>query len=257
MHMVIPEIGVVGSSGIVGAGIPIATGLGLASDVKQSGQVIACFFGDGASNTGTFHEAVNLAAAWKLPVVFVCENNLYGISVPFKKVSLIENVADRACGYGIPGVIVDGMDVIAVYKAAQQAVKRAREGKGPTLLECKTYRFRGHFEGDPKRGGTYRSENEMKKWEEKGKTEKAEELLEKAEEVVPETPVVIAMTEKPKGVSYSQKWMAEVIDIDKVPREYLIPNMQALNGIAQSTKGTIQIPGVKFLSEKILSSRAG
>lgn len=177
MHMVIPEIGVVGSSGIVGAGIPIATGLGLASDVKQSGQVIACFFGDGASNTGTFHEAINLAAAWKLPVIFVCENNLYGISVPFKKVSLIENVADRACGYGIPGVIVDGMDVIAVYKAAQQAVKRAREGKGPTLLECKTYRFRGHFEGDPKRGCTYRSENEMKKWEEKGPIKNLKRIL--------------------------------------------------------------------------------
>jgi len=177
MHMVIPEIGVVGSSGIVGAGIPIATGLGLASDVKQSGQVVACFFGDGASNTGTFHEAVNMAAAWKLPVIFVCENNLYGISVPFKKVSLIENVADRACGYGIPGVIVDGMDVIAVYKAAHQAVNRAREGKGPTLLECKTYRFRGHFEGDPKRGCTYRSENELKNWEEKGPIKNLKTIL--------------------------------------------------------------------------------
>jgi len=167
MHMVIPEIGVMCSSGIVGAGIPIATGLGLAIDVKQTDQVVACFFGDGASNTGTFHEGINMAAAWKLPVIFVCENNLYAISVPFKKVALIKNVADRAVAYGIPGVVVDGMDVIAVYKAVKKAVKRAREGKGPTLIECKTYRFRGHYEGDPKKGATYRSEAEMSDWEKK------------------------------------------------------------------------------------------
>jgi pyruvate dehydrogenase E1 component alpha subunit len=108
-----------------------------------------------------------MAAAWKLPVIFVCENNLYAISVPFKKVMMIENVADRAVAYGMPGVIVDGMDVIAVYKAAQEAVSRAREGKGPTLIECKTYRFRGHYEGDPKKGATYRSEIEMSDWEKK------------------------------------------------------------------------------------------
>lgn len=167
MHMVIPEVGVMGSSGIVGAGIPVATGLGLAIDVKQTDQVVICFFGDGASNTGTFHEGINMAAAWKLPVIFVCENNLYAISVPFKKVMMIENVADRAVAYGMPGVIVDGMDVIAVYKAAQEAVSRAREGKGPTLIECKTYRFRGHYEGDPKKGATYRSEIEMSDWEKK------------------------------------------------------------------------------------------
>ena len=167
MHMVIPEIGVICSSGIVGAGIPIATGLGLAIDVKQTDQVVACFFGDGASNTGTFHEGINMAAAWKLPVIFVCENNLYAISVPFKKVTLVKNVADRAVAYGIPSVVVDGMDVIMVYKAVQEAVRRSREGEGPTLIECKTYRFRGHYEGDPKKGGTYRSEAEMLDWEKK------------------------------------------------------------------------------------------
>ena len=167
MHMVVPEIGVMGSSGIVGAGIPIAAGLGLAIELKQTNQVAICFFGDGASNTGTFHEGINLAAVWKLPVIFVCENNLYAISVPIHRSTSVKNVADRAVAYGIPGVVVDGMDVTAVYKAVQRAVSRAREGKGPTLVECKTYRFRGHYEGDPKKGGTYRSGDEMLEWEKK------------------------------------------------------------------------------------------
>lgn len=167
MHICVPEIGLMGCSGIVGSGIPIATGLGLAIDLKRTDQVIVCFFGDGASNTGTFHEGINLAAIWKLPVIFVCENNLYAISVPMHKSTSVKNIADRAVTYGIPGDVVDGMDVIAVYKALKKAVKRAREGKGPTLLECKTYRFRGHHEGDPKRGGVYRSKAEMQEWEKK------------------------------------------------------------------------------------------
>jgi pyruvate dehydrogenase E1 component alpha subunit len=165
MHMIAPEIGVIGSSGIVGAGIPIAAGLGLATDVKKTKRVVACFFGDGASNTGTFHEGLNLSAVWKLPVVFVCENNLYAISVPMRKSTAVENVADRAVAYGMRGIIVDGMDVIAVHKAAREAVQRARSGGGPSLIECKTYRFRGHFEGDPKGGGVYRSEEEMVEWQ--------------------------------------------------------------------------------------------
>jgi len=167
MHIIAPEIGVMGSSGIVGAGIPIASGLGLAIDVKKTKRVVACFFGDGASNTGSFHEGLNLAAAWKLPVIFVCENNLYAISVPMKKSTPVENVADRAVAYGMLGVVVDGMDVIAVHKATREATERARSGDGPTLIECKTYRFRGHFEGDPKGGGVYRSEAEMAEWQKK------------------------------------------------------------------------------------------
>jgi pyruvate dehydrogenase E1 component alpha subunit len=167
MHIIAPEIGVMGSSGIVGAGIPIAAGLGLAANVKKTRKVVACFFGDGASNTGTFHEGLNLAAVWKLPIVFICENNLYAISVPMRKSTPVENVADRAVAYGIPGVIVDGMDVIAVHRMTREAVERARSGKGPTLIECKTYRFRGHFEGDPKGGGVYRSEAEMAEWQNK------------------------------------------------------------------------------------------
>jgi len=167
MHMIAPEIGVMGSSGIVGAGIPIATGLGLAIDLQRADQVVVCFFGDGATNTGTFHEGLNLTAVWKLPVVFICENNLYAISMPLPRATLVQNIADRGVAYGIPSVTVDGMDVIATYNAAQEAVKRAREGKGPTLIECKTYRYRGHFEGDPKRGTTYRSETEILEWEKK------------------------------------------------------------------------------------------
>jgi pyruvate dehydrogenase E1 component alpha subunit len=167
MHIIAPEIGVMGCSGIVGAGIPAAAGLGLASDVKKTKKVVVSFFGDGASNTGIFHEGLNLAAVWKLPVVFVCENNLYAISVPMRKSTLIKDVADRGVAYGIPSVIVDGMDVIAVHKAAREAVERARTGGGPTLMECKTYRFRGHFEGDPKGGGIYRTELEMTEWQNK------------------------------------------------------------------------------------------
>jgi len=167
MHMCVPEIGIVGCSGIAGAGIPIAAGVGLSIQVRRTNQVCICLFGDGAANTGAFHEGINLAAVWKLPVVFICENNAYAISVPVSKSTPVNNIADRAVGYGIPGVVVDGMDVLAVYEAVENAVKRARAGEGPTLIECKTYRFKGHFEGDPKRGATYRPEEEVKEWEER------------------------------------------------------------------------------------------
>lgn len=144
MHIADVNVGVLGTSGIVGAGIPLATGVGLSIKLKGSEQVCVSFFGDAASNTGAFHEAINLAAVWKLPVVFICENNLYGITVSAAESTSVKDIADRSKGYGIPGVIVDGMDVIAVYEAASEAIKRAREGLGPTLIECKTYRYRGH-----------------------------------------------------------------------------------------------------------------
>lgn len=165
MHICDFDIGIVGATGIVGSGIPIAAGVGLSIQSRGTDQVCVSFFGDGASNTGAFHEGMNLAAAWKLPVIFVCENNLYAISVPASKSTSAKNVADRGVAYGIPGVVVDGMDVIAVYEVVGEAVKRARSGMGPTLVECKTYRFRGHHEGDPKRGLTYRTEEELKSWE--------------------------------------------------------------------------------------------
>jgi len=147
MHIADLDIGMLGAAGIVGSGIPIATGAALSAQMRGTDQVAICFFGDGASNIGRFHEGVNMASVWHLPVVFVCENNLWAVSVPTSISLNIPNVADRAAGYGIPGVVVDGMDVMAVYEAAGEAVNRARKGQGPTLIEAKTYRFRGHSEG--------------------------------------------------------------------------------------------------------------
>lgn len=161
MHIADPDIGMLGAMGIVGSGIPIATGVGLSAQMRGTGQVTICFFGDGASNIGRFHEGINLAAVWCLPVVFICENNLWAVSVPTSCSLKIRDIADRAVAYGIPGVSVDGQDVMAVYEVAGEAVARARRGEGPTLIEAKTYRFRGHFEGD---SGTYRPKEEIEVW---------------------------------------------------------------------------------------------
>ena len=161
MHIADLDIGMLGAAGIVGSGIPIATGAGLSAKMRGTDQVTLCFFGDGASNLGRFHEGINLGAVWKLPVIYICENNLWAVSVPTSCSLAISNIADRAIGYGIPGIVVDGMDVMAVYEAAGEAVARARRGEGPSLIEAKTYRFRGHFEGD---SGTYRPKEEIEEW---------------------------------------------------------------------------------------------
>jgi len=161
MHIADFSVGILGATGVVGAGIPIAAGAGLSIKLRGTDQVVACFFGDGASNQGTFHEGINMAAIWKLPVLFVCENNLYAMGTRQSKVMLIENIADRAVAYGIPGVTVDGNDVLAVYEAARQAVERAKKGEGPTLIECKTYRHKGHSRFDP---ATYRPKEEVEFW---------------------------------------------------------------------------------------------
>lgn len=149
MHIADTSIGILGATGIVGAGIPIAVGAGLSIKLRGSKQVVVSFFGDGANNQGTFHEALNLASIWKLPVIFVCENNQYGVSLHVSKSTASKNIADRAAAYNMPGVVVDGNDILAVDRASHEAVGRAREGGGPTLIECKTCRWRGHFEGDP------------------------------------------------------------------------------------------------------------
>lgn len=164
MHIADIDIGVIGANGIVGAGIPIAVGAALA--IKKSGtkQVCICFFGDGANNRGTFHEGLNMASIWKLPVVFVLENNLYAETTPVSYHTSISNISDRAGSYGIPGITVDGNDVLAVYEAVSAAVAGARSGGGPSLVECKTYRLHGHFEGDPQR---YKPEGEVSAWWEK------------------------------------------------------------------------------------------
>jgi len=161
MHIADFSVGMLGATAVVGAGIPIATGAGLSIKLRGTDQTAICFFGDGASNQGTFHEGINLAAIWHLPVVFVCENNLYAMGTRQTRVMLIDNIADRAAGYGIPGVVVDGNDVLAVYEAARVAVERARQGGGPTLMECKTYRLRGHSRFDP---AAYRPKDEVIEW---------------------------------------------------------------------------------------------
>ncbi|MDI6846876.1 MAG: pyruvate dehydrogenase (acetyl-transferring) E1 component subunit alpha [Candidatus Bathyarchaeia archaeon] len=161
MHIADFSIGMLGATAVVGAGIPIAVGAGLSIKLRDTDQVAACFFGEGASNQGTFHESINMAAIWKLPVIFVCENNLYAMGTRQSRVMAIKNVADRATAYGIPGEVVDGNDVLAVYEAAQKAVERARKGEGPTLIECKTYRHKGHSRIDLAK---YRPKEEVEEW---------------------------------------------------------------------------------------------
>lgn len=164
MHMTDASIGLLGANAIVGAQLPIAVGAALTSQVKGLGSVAVTFFGDGAANIGAFHEALNMAAIWKLPVVFCCENNLYGEYSPMASTTPVSDIAVRAQSYGIPGVVVDGQDVEAVYDAAKTAIDRARSGDGPTLLELKTYRYRGHSRTDT---GPYRPEGELDAWMER------------------------------------------------------------------------------------------
>jgi len=161
MHIADFTKGNLGANAIVGGGIPIATGGGLAIKMQKRKNVSVSFFGDGASNQGTFHESLNLASVWKLPVIFVCENNQFGMTTPTSQSTSVKNIADRAVGYGIPGEVVDGNDVIAIYDAFAKAKERALSGQGPTLLECKTYRWRGHWTGDPE---VYRSREEVEDW---------------------------------------------------------------------------------------------
>jgi len=164
MHIVDLSVGLLGCTGIVGSLIPVATGAGLSIKLKGTDQSVACFLGDSAINTGAFHEAMNLASLWKLPVIFICENNLYGLSTSVSRSTSTKEFLHRAAAYDMPGVTVDGMDVFAVYDTVRRAVQRARRGKGPTFVECRAYRFRGHMEGDPKEGLTYRTEREVAAW---------------------------------------------------------------------------------------------
>jgi pyruvate dehydrogenase E1 component alpha subunit len=163
MHISNLDIGILGANGIVAGGPPIAMGAAFSNKYRGTDQVAATFFGDGASNEGAFHEAANMAALYKLPCLFVCENNGFGEYTSQKRHQAIRDVADRAAGYGMPGVIVDGMDVIAVYEAAGEAIDRARRGEGPTLLECKTYRYYDHV-GVRGMGIAYRSDEEVEEW---------------------------------------------------------------------------------------------
>ena len=162
MHLFSKEHGLLGTNGIVGYGLHLAAGAAFTAKYQGTSQVAVAFFGDGAANLGSFHEIVNLAAIWELPVVFVCENNLYATELSFLKATAGQSVAARAAGYAIPGVQVDGQDVLAVYEAAGSAIDRARSGGGPSLIECRTYRYVGHHEGDP--GTDYRTQEEIDEW---------------------------------------------------------------------------------------------
>jgi len=164
-HTCEPEIGILGLGGTVGGEFTVAAGAGLAAKLRGKGQVVICPFGDGATGRGTFHTALLMSANWKLPVIWLCENNLYYQHTSLSEVYPKENLADLAFGYGMPGVIVDGQDVIAVYEAVQTAIDRARAGEGPSFIECKTYRYRGHTEGRPDYAGPgLRDEEEVKAW---------------------------------------------------------------------------------------------
>jgi TPP-dependent pyruvate/acetoin dehydrogenase alpha subunit len=167
LHLAAADMGFLMVPAVVGAGIPVAVGAALAAKKRKTDQVVISLFGDGASNMGFFHESLNFASLHKLPVVFVCENNCYAQSMPVWKSTSVKDIADRAASYSLPGVVCDGNDVIAVYETARQAIDAARAGKGPTLIENKTYRAAGHHQGDPGRGTKYRTKEEMAEWDKK------------------------------------------------------------------------------------------
>ncbi|KYD21918.1 pyruvate dehydrogenase E1 component, alpha subunit [Caldibacillus debilis GB1] len=174
MHIADLDKGNLGANGIVGGGIPLAVGAALTSKMKQKGYVVLCFFGDGATNEGSFHESLNLASIWKLPVVFFCENNQYGMSGSVKEMVNIENLADRAVAYGIPGKVVDGNNILEVMEVTHEAVEHARSGKGPVLIEAKTYRWKGHSKSDARK---YRTREEEQEWRKKDPIKRFKEYL--------------------------------------------------------------------------------
>lgn len=174
MHIADLSSGNLGANGVVGGGLGMACGAALAQKLQKTGKVVLCFFGDGASNQGIFHEALNMAGIWKLPVVYFCENNQYGMSMAVSRAIAIERISDRAAAYGFPGVTVDGNDVLAVWEATRAAVERARAGDGPSLVEGVTYRWKGHSKSDADR---YRSKEEIEEWKAKDPIKRLERAL--------------------------------------------------------------------------------
>jgi pyruvate dehydrogenase E1 component alpha subunit len=174
MHIADVESNNLGAQGIVAGNMPISVGVGLSIKMRKTDQVALCIFGDGASNEGAFHESINMASIWKLPVIYLCENNAYAMSMPVRKSMNIENISQRAVAYGIPGVTVDGNDVVAVYKAMKEAEEYVRSGKGPYLIEALTYRWKGHSKSDKQ---AYRTRDEVKEWMEKDPIRRFGKLL--------------------------------------------------------------------------------
>lgn len=177
MHMADVETGNLGANGIVAGGVPMAAGVGLSLKMQKLDRVILVFFGDGAANEGAFHESLNMASIWNLPVIYFCENNQYAMSMAIGRAARIENLSERAAGYGIPGVTIDGNDIGAVYEATSAAVEHARQGGGPTLIEAKTYRWKGHSKSDKQR---YRTKEEVKEWQERDPIGRLVERMQRA-----------------------------------------------------------------------------
>lgn len=214
MHIADRDKGILGANGIVGAGHNIAIGAGLSAQYRNTDQVCVCFFGDASTNQGTFHESLNLAAIWRLPVIFVCENNNYGISMSQARHQAIKDIADRGAAYGVPGVVVDGNDVLAVREAAEEAIARARKGQGPTLLECKTYRWRGHFEGD---AAAYKPKEEQEAWLKKDPIKRFVEFM-KENSIMPDEEIA----------AVDAQIQAEVIEAVKFAEESPFPAPEAV-----------------------------
>lgn len=200
MHIADLATGNLGANGIVGGGIPISVGAGLSMQLSKSDNFTVCFFGDGASNEGSFHESLNLASIWDLPVIFICENNHYGISTCVKTSMNVEDIADRAIGYNIRGMIVDGNDIIDVYNSTKEAIEHVKSGKGPVLMEMKTYRIAGHYFGDNE---NYRSRAEVREWRGRDPIKRCAELLEDKYSVLDDEFKIIRKEEKLKVLSAS------------------------------------------------------
>ena len=216
MHIADLDLGILGAVGVVGSCIPIANGAALAAQMNQTGQVVIAFFGDGASNTGAFHEALNMGATWSLPIVFVCQNNCVGLSTPQCVHQKIKDISVRSAAYDIPGVTVDGMDVLAVRAECKKAVARARSGGGPTLIEAKTYRYLGHFVGEP--GTDYRTKEELESWKRKDAIDGYKKRLVQ-EKIAGEEELTLIEAEVEEAVRKSVQYSLESPDPD--PREAL------------------------------------
>jgi len=224
MHIADFSIGVLGANGVVGGGLPIAVGAGLGIKMKKADQVVVAFFGDGASNTGAFHESLNFASIYRLPLIFIVENNHYASTASIKETTAIENISDRAVSYGIPGVTIDGNDIIVVYEIAKEMIKRAREGGGPSLIEAKTYRIKGHFVGDPE---LYRDKKEVEEFWLKEPIKKFEKKLFELK--------MLNEVEKKKIWENNQK---EIKEAAKFAKESPIPsNKEALTDLFVNDSG--------------------
>ncbi len=209
MHMYAPDYGLMGTNGIVGSGIPMSAGAALSAKLRKSGQVAVCFFGDGASNSGSFYEGINMASVWELPVVYVCENNLYATEMALGRATKSLEIAERASIFKIPGIAVDGSDVLAIYEVAGSAVDRARQGGGPTLIECKTYRFLGHHEGDP--GTNYRTKEEVEYWKKRDPIKALRERMIAGE---------AALQQKFDEIdAETQQWLADAVEFGRTSPE--------------------------------------